>query len=129
MRRMIRSPRFWLAAFAVWFATLWWLSSRVNHFPSALDFRASDKLLHFGYFFGGAALFAAYLFRRRPENPRWGRIVALAVAAAAVTGVIDEFHQSHVLGRSGNDPADLTADILGGLCGALAFRRLHRWIA
>lgn len=128
MRRLSRSPWLWLAAFAVWFAMLWWLSSRVNHFPSALDFRASDKVLHFGYFFGGAALFAAFLFRLDPAKPRWGRILALSITAAALTGLLDEWHQSHVPGRSGNDPADFTADVLGALCGALAFRRMHRLV-
>ena len=81
MRPLTRSPWLWLAAFAVWFGTLWWLSSRVNHLPPELSFRASDKLLHFGYFFGGAGLCSAFLFRLDPAKPRWGRIFALAVIA------------------------------------------------
>jgi VanZ family protein len=128
MRRLTRSPWFWLAAFAVWFGTLWWLSSRVQHFPPALDFRASDKLLHFGYFFGGAGLFSAFLFRLHPELPNWGRVFALTFVACAMTGITDEWHQTQVPGRSGNDPADFTADILGAMCGALVFRKVHRVI-
>jgi VanZ family protein len=46
-----------------------------------------------------------------------------------LTGALDEFHQSHVPGRSGNDPADFAADLLGALCGALVFRKAHRLIA
>jgi len=129
MRRVARSPWFWLAAFAVWFGTLWWLSSRVQHFPPALDFRASDKVLHFGYFFGGAGLASAFLFRLSPEKPRWGRVFILAVVACALTGLLDEWHQTKVPGRSGNDPADFTADVLGAMCGALVFRRAHKLIA
>jgi VanZ family protein len=126
---VVRSPWLWLAAFAVWSGTLWWLSSRVNHFPVALDFHASDKVLHFGYFFGGGGLFSAFLFRLNPTRPRWGRIFAAAVAAAALTGLLDEWHQSKVPGRSGNDPADFAADVLGAACGALVFRRMHRLVA
>ena len=129
MRRLVRNSWLWLAAFAIWFGTLWWLSSRVNHFPPGLDFRFSDKLLHFGYFFGGALLFSAYLFRLRPSVPRWGRVLALTVIVVGLTGALDEFHQSHVPGRSGNDPADFTADLLGAFAGALVFRKSHRLIA
>ncbi|MCW1884727.1 VanZ family protein [Luteolibacter flavescens] len=126
MRRLTRSPWLWLAAFAVWFGTLWWLSSRVNHLPQALDFRASDKVLHFGYFFGGAGLFSAFLYRLKPKAPDWGTIFAITFAVCFLTGATDEWHQTQVPGRSGNDAADLTADILGAMCGALVFRKLHR---
>jgi VanZ family protein len=129
MRRVVRNPSLWFAAFALWFGTLWWLSSRVNDFPPGLDFRFSDKLLHFGWFFGGALLFSAFLFRRNPAAPRWGRALALTVLVVGLTGALDEFHQSHVPGRSGNDPADFTADLLGAFAGALVFRKAHRLIA
>ena len=129
MRRVARSPWFWLAAFAVWFGTLWWLSSRVQHFPPALDFRASDKVLHFGYFFGGAGLFSAFLFRLNPEKPNWGKIFRLTLLAAALVGAIDEHHQTYTPNRSGHDPADFVADVLGALCGTLVFRRMHRVLA
>ena len=129
MRRLVRNSWLWLAAFAIWFGTLWWLSSRVNHIPPGLDFRFSDKFLHFGYFFGGALLFSAFLFRLRPAAPRWGRALALTVVVVGLTGALDEFHQSHVPGRSGNDPADFAADLLGAFAGALVFRKSHRLIA
>jgi VanZ family protein len=129
MRRLVRNPFLWFAAFALWFGTLWWLSSRVNHVPPGLDFRFSDKLLHFGYFFGGALLFSAFLFRFNPSTPRLGRVLALTMLVVGLTGALDEFHQSHVPGRSGNDPADFAADLLGALCGALVFRKAHRLIA
>jgi VanZ family protein len=129
MRRLVRLPLLWLAAFAVWFGTLWWLSSRVNHFPPGLAFRFSDKFLHFGYFFGGAVLFGAFLFRLNAESPNWRRALRLTILLVGLTGALDEWHQSRVPGRSGNDPADFAADLLGAYCGALVFRKAHRWIA
>ena len=129
MRRLVRNPFLWLAAFALWFGTLWWLSSRVNHVPPALDFRFSDKFLHFGWFFGGALMFSAFLYRFDPARPRWGRSLALTVLVVGLTGALDEYHQSHVPGRSGNDPADFAADLLGAFAGALVFRKVHRLIA
>jgi VanZ family protein len=115
-------------AFAVWFGTLWWLSSQVRHFPPGLDFQFSDKLIHFGYFLGGGFFAAAYFYRRNPAAPVWRSILLLATLAAGFTGVLDEWHQSWVPGRSGNDLADLTADLLGAVCGAVLLRPIHRWI-
>ena len=128
MRHVLRHPALWLCGFAVWFITLWMLSSKVQHFPPALDFRFSDKLIHFGYFFGGAGLFSAFLYRLKPAAANWKRIFWLTVLVVGLTGALDEYHQSHVPGRSGNDPADFTADLVGALAGALVFRKCHRWI-
>jgi len=129
MRRIARQPRFWFAAFTLWFVTLWWLSSQVNHFPPALDFQFSDKFLHFGYFFGGGVLFSAFLYRLKPRQPDWRKVLMVTLAVVSAVGMLDEWHQSHVPGRSGNDPADLTADVLGALCGALFLRKGHRMLA
>lgn len=128
MRRLVRNSWLWLAAFAIWFGTLWWLSSRVNHVPPALSFQFSDKVLHFGYFFGGGLLFSAFLFRLNPQTPNWDRILLLTYLIVGLTGSLDEWHQSFVPGRSGNDAADFTADLLGAFCGALVFRKSHRLI-
>lgn len=128
MRRLIRQPAAWLAAFMLWFATLWWLSSRVAHFPPALDFRLSDKLLHFGYFFAGGILLAAFLYRRRPQQADWRKIILFATTIVALIGALDEWHQSKVPGRSGNDPGDFSADLLGALSGTLALRFARRLI-
>jgi VanZ family protein len=129
VRRVLRHPLTWFAAFAVWFGTLWWLSSKVQHFPPGLDFEFSDKVIHFGYFFGGG-IFAAgfFLCQSWPRSAR--KSVLLAIAAAGLTGALDEYHQSFVPGRSGNDPADLTADLLGAGAGALAMSAARRrWLA
>lgn len=64
-----------------------------------------------------------------PGSPYWRRSLLITVTVVGLTGALDEFHQSHVPGRSGNDPADLAADLLGAFCGALVFRKSHRLLA
>lgn len=129
VRALLRHPRTWLAAFAVWFATLWWLSSQVRQFPPGMDSQFSDKLIHFGYFLGGGFIAAAFLYRRNPASPAWTRIIVLATLAAGLTGVLDEWHQSWVPGRSGNDLPDLIADLLGSMGGVFLLRACRRVIA
>lgn len=127
MIRMPRSPGFWLACFVLWLGTLYLFSSfpRVNELSPS--FNHSDKVAHFGYFFGGSGLLCAYLFRRKPAAAvQWKSLIASAVLCIAVIGVLDEFHQSFTPGRSGNDPYDWLADVLGGMVGALVFKRIHR---
>jgi VanZ family protein len=116
-------PALWLAAFLLWFGTLWWLSSaaRPLHHPPPVPL--SDKILHFGWFFGGAGLLCAFLYRLRPQSRRPLASASFAAIVLVATGVLDEWHQSRVPGRQGNDPADLAADIAGSIAGILCFRR------
>jgi len=122
--KALRHPALWFAAFGAWFATLWWLSSQVREFPPALDFRLSDKVLHFGWFFGGAGLFAAALFRLDPTRPFLRRAL-LGVIVLTLVGISDELHQATVPGRDATF-ADLLADFLGACTGILVFERLKR---
>lgn len=121
--RLPASPRPWLVAFAIWFGVLWWLSSGHRELPLGEEIRFIDKVYHFGYYFGGAILLGSGLHR---PTGRIARPFLLTVLAIALVGVSDEFHQSFVPGRSGNDPADWTADVLGGLCGAWVAARFFR---
>lgn len=116
----------WWAAYGVWVATLWWLSSTSTTVPGAVEIPFADKVCHFGYFFGGGGLLAAAWYCRRPATPDWRLILMLAVGLSAAIGALDEWHQTHTPGRSGNDPWDWLADVLGGTTGALVFRRCHR---
>lgn len=119
---MTRRALPWGFLFLVWCGVLWHLSSQVPQFPEALRFTTSDKILHFGWFFGGAILFQAWLWTAgMPREIRRRGIVTLIVLG--LIGVIDEFHQSHVPGRHGNDPFDLAADILGTLAAIWVFPR------
>lgn len=126
--RLPRHPAVWLIAWCIWFGTLWWLSSAPREIPGTQDIANFDKLCHFGYFFGGAGLFAALLYRLRPARPDWSTILALCMVAGMIVGRLDEWHQTHVPNRSGDDINDFLADMTGTLCGALVFRRMHRLV-
>lgn len=124
---ILRHQGLWLAAFLTWFAVLWWLSSAPRQFPEPLGFRASDKVLHFGYFFGGSGLFSAWWFRRSPDQAPWRRILVAWIVLTLV-GISDEWHQSTVPGRDAT-LSDLLADSLGALAGALVFHACRRPLA
>ena len=126
MPQLPGSPKFWLAGFILWFVSLWILSSFAM--PGEFNPRIEnvDKLQHFGFFFGGAGLLSAALFRLKPEAPDWKRIITAAVIAMALVGWLDEWHQSFTPGRSGNDIYDWLADVLGALAGSFTLRALHR---
>lgn len=126
--RLPRHPAPWYTVFAIWFATLWWLSSGVPDVPEGLKFQASDKVLHFGYFFGGGGLFSAALFLHKPDLHTSTRMLIVIILVTMV-GVIDEIHQSYIPGRSGNDVGDLIADFIGAIVGALVFQRFRRFLA
>lgn len=106
-----------LAAFAIWLGALWWLSSGPRDVPMGAEIPFADKICHFGYFGLGGLLLGTALALRTPGT----RAAILAgVLLMALIGASDEFHQTMVPGRSGNDPADWTADTLGGACGIIA---------
>jgi VanZ family protein len=124
MLRAPRQPLFWLCASITWFITLWLLSSRGSA-PPGPEIPFSDKIAHFGFFFGGGGLLSAYLFCRNPTSPNWKLIILITVAILGLIGILDEFHQTFTPGRSGNDPFDWIADIFGATAGAFTFKRLH----
>jgi len=117
MRRVLSHPLTWLAAFAVWFGALWWLSSMSHPQPPGPEFENKDKVMHFGYFFLGGATVAALFQLLRPAWP-WERSALCAVFICTITGGIDEWHQTKVPNRSGNDAEDLVADFVGAFSGA-----------
>jgi VanZ family protein len=126
---VIRSNRFWFVAFVVWFSVLWFLSSGPMPSPPGPEIPHIDKVMHFGYYFGGAGILSAALFLHR-RNPRlgWDVIHLVTIALVTATGVLDEWHQSWYEFRSGNDSADLAADFFGALAGTLVFRRLRHFV-
>jgi VanZ family protein len=128
MRLLSRRPGFWLVAFLVWFAGLWALSSFSAPVKELPPIPHIDKVAHFGFFLGGSGLLCAWLFCRNPETTNWPRLIVTAVAVIALVGCLDEYHQSHTPGRTGNDIADWTADVLGALTGALIFKAVHRYL-
>lgn len=126
MPRFPRTPPFWIVSFLLWSGLLWILSSRTGDMQDLPTFPFFDKVAHFVYFFAGGLLLSAIAYTRRPDSPRWAFIIVSNVLIIALIGALDEFHQSFVPGRSGNDPFDWLADVFGGFCGSLAFKRFHR---
>ena len=121
-----QSARFWGVCFVLWFILLNLLSHGDKFHPPGgfmFDIPHFDKVVHFGYFFGGGGLFSAALYFRR-KLP-WGKLILTVTVLLSLIGVMDEFHQSFFANRTGNDPGDWLADTLGAFCGALVFRKLH----
>ena len=122
---LCRHSSFWFVAFLIWGTVLWFLSDGPLPGPRGPRIPGIDKILHFGYYFGGAGLLSAALYLRRPAAPNWKVLLLLVVAVLGAVGLLDEWHQSWYPERSGNDLGDWLADVLGALCGALVFRRVH----
>ena len=120
-----RHPFLWLAAFLGWAAVLWVLSDGPIPVREGPEIPGLDKILHFGYFFGGAGLLSAALFLLHRSEPNWPALMVLVVIVLAGVGLLDEWHQSWIPERSGNDPGDWLADVYGSLAGTLVFRRVH----
>lgn len=118
-------PSVWLLLFLVWFGTLWYFSSGPVALNTGWKIPHMDKVYHFGYFFGGSGILSAFLFRLEYRKPDWTKILLLVMLIMIITGSLDEWHQSWVPERSGNDALDLTADLIGSIAGFLVFRRLH----
>ena len=108
-----------------WMVLIFVLSSQ-SDLPSAPWFPwfpHLDKVVHVGFY---AVLSAFFRGTMRIDTPNG---VAMATALTAAYGLSDEIHQSFVPGRTA-ELADLGADALGGLIGALcadwALKRLAR---
>jgi VanZ family protein len=116
----LRSPRIWGIAAAVWFCVLWLASSQASYLPPAL-FTFQDKVEHACYFAAGSFCFHAMRRLQGAHSLFWATLLF-----AMLVGAVDEFHQSFVPGRSGNDPGDWLADAFGGLLAYWAAQRV-RW--
>ena len=121
----LTQPKIWLAGFLIWLGSLWFMSANSTTIEGIPPIPFFDKVCHFGYFFGGGGLLSAYFYSRRPTPPPWRQLILIVVLTLAAVGWIDEWHQTFTPGRSGNDPGDWLADVLGGFAGALVFRRFH----
>lgn len=122
-----QSPRFWSICFVLWFILLNLLSHGNKFHPPGrffLDIPHFDKIVHFGFFFGGAGLLSAALFFRKKTS--WQKLTLIVTITLSVIGIWDEYHQSFFENRTGNDPWDWLADTLGAFCGTLVFRWVHK---
>jgi VanZ family protein len=80
-----------------------------------------DKVVHFALYAVLAFLLARHGFG---IAGRW-TATALAVIVASAFGVVDEWHQQYIPGRS-TEYADWQADTLGAAVGSLAYGFLSR---
>jgi VanZ family protein len=115
-RLMLRRPLPYVLATCMWFAVLFYLSAQPGSGKPML-FQFQDKVLHFSCFFAGSWCFGRALQLRWPALPI-AKFTLAVLAFAALTGAFDEFHQTFTPGRSGNDPFDWLADLLGGYTAA-----------
>mgnify|MGYP001825094911 CR=1 FL=1 len=104
----------------VWNTLLWFLSGRPVPEHRLPPVPGADKLVHFAYFFLGALLLAGFLTRRAPTLAGRQLLVTVTVILALI-GLLDEWHQSWIPERSGNDLGDWLADSLGAFVGTLFF--------
>jgi VanZ family protein len=126
MPRLPRHPAVWFSALLCWFGLLWFLSSLEGSSLKPLPLPHFDKLEHFSYFLIGGFLLTGGNFRRNPEHASWKLILGITIVVVAAIGAIDEWHQCYTPGRSGGDPWDWLADLLGGVSGAFVLKAIHR---
>lgn len=122
---MLQRPRPWFLLLALWGAALCVISHQSSLHPPGPDFRHVDKLEHAAYFTLGGLLFFLGLRAARP-GMGCGSAAVFTVLFCSAVGALDEFHQSFIPNRSGNDWGDWLADTAGGLFGTLIGQRLQR---
>lgn len=121
---MLANHRLWFFAVACWAGLLFFLSSRAVPDVGGPEIPYFDKIAHAVYFTAGSACF--FMGVRLLWPHRSGKFaLVLAVLLSAVVGALDEFHQSFVPERMGNDPFDWMADVLGGFLGSAVGAIFH----
>jgi len=104
------------------------LSAMPGNDPLLNAFEFNDKVKHFiAYFVLGISLCFWIPSPKWLAKPVIYGIIVFFICAAF--GVFDEFHQSFVPGRSGNDLGDLAANIIGGLVAVFSYFLAIRWRA
>ena len=107
-------------------AMIFYFSSRTGGSMPRWEFLRHDKILH-ACEYSGLGLLLAFAAVQSIASER--RVVVLAMALALAWAVGDEFHQTFVPGRQGNDPGDLAADAAGSTAGVVAFISFRRLAA
>lgn len=108
---------FWFIAWLFWLLTLCLLSSGTQAVKHSPDIPHIDKVAHFGYFMLGSFFFANFLYLKKPNPRNWKAIIIATIITGSIVGAIDELHQNFTAGRTGCDPADWLADVLGTIAG------------
>jgi VanZ family protein len=122
IHRFLNLAIFHWIAFTFWLALLFVLSGLPGEAAPQHLFPHQDKVLHFVFYLGGAAVLTAALSSTWPL-PRFMGIL-LAVLLLAICGAADEYRQQFAPSRAGMDPLDWSADIAGALAGAVILTRM-----
>ena len=126
MFHLLSRPILWLTANIIWLITIYLLSSTTKTMPEGgFDIPHIDKILHFGYFFGGGIILTNYLLLTKGTAAPIRFRVFIPLLFFAIVGALDEYHQTFTPGRSGNDPFDWLADFLGAAAGIFIAGRMH----
>lgn len=112
----------WLAVIA-YAGVIFFFSSRTPKGLPKIEIPHIDKVVHATEYAGLGFLLCRALRRREVPTPAE---IALAVTLGTAYGVSDEYHQTFVPGRSGNDLGDLLADAVGSSLGALLYTQLAK---
>jgi VanZ family protein len=104
---------FWWTCVLVLLVVLFVASSQASYLPQQL-FTWQDKVQHFTFF----AIWG-FCFHRAIRQENWRSALLWTVVFCALNGALDEWHQTFTPGRSGNDPFDWMADVLGGIFAGL----------
>jgi VanZ family protein len=116
-RRSRHAALLW-AGLICWAALILGLSSLPPRELPDAAFAFWDKANHFLAYMLGGWLAASALRASRPGRHFAGNVVG-AVIVIALFGVVDEAVQTLTPGRTGADPDDWIADVLGAAAGAL----------
>ncbi|MBI1805348.1 MAG: VanZ family protein [Ignavibacteriae bacterium] len=85
-----------------------------------------DKLIHVVIFFGfGTLVYRALAPSIGNPTFSWRRAI-VAILVVGAYGILDEFHQSFVPGRT-PDIWDATADTIGGIVSVISIYIYYRW--
>jgi VanZ family protein len=126
LRRALASPHLWLFAVILWALALYMLSALPSVAPiEGPEIPHIDKVMHFGYFMGGAFLFTTHLLLKHGLGAHSIIRVVTPILFFAFIGALDEYHQTFTPGRSGNDTFDWMADLLGASMGTHLANVLH----
>ncbi len=110
-------------SFGLWVVALSLVSALPANNAPGIELPHFDKVMHFSFFFVGAGLLGAAL---RESFGRWSGVVFwIALGVMAGFGLLDEWRQLHVPGRSGGDFFDWLADLSGAACGLLVLRSIY----
>jgi VanZ family protein len=104
------------------------LSALPSNDPLLNVFQFSDKMKHVIAYFVLGVSFCMWIPRKNwfAKPFFWGILI---IVLSTVFGIIDEYHQSFVPGRSGNDLGDLIADVIGASIAPFAYFLLIKAIS